>query len=70
MVNWKISKISGFIGDQMYRVTVELEIAKQSRIELTNDRNTIYSKCLLSVISVKHWKESSKFRYYRNYVCL
>ena len=35
-------------------------MGKQSRIELTNDRNTIYSKCLLSVISVKHRKESSK----------
>ena len=61
----------------MHRVTVELEIAKQSRIwnsgpkhALTNDRNTIYSKCLLSVISVKRRKESSKFRYYRSYDCL
>ena len=54
----------------MHRVTVELEFGKQSRIELTNGRNTIYSKCLLSVISVKHRKESNKCRYYRNYVCL
>ena len=61
----------------MHRETVDLEIAKQSRIwnsdpkhALSNDRNTIYSKCLLSVISVKHRKESSKFRYFKNYVCL